>query len=118
MGLLVIGLTATSLGALAQVDIQSVQYNPEKRVMYVKGKLTADPAPRVYVVDTERNRLIGTIDTYGRGQQFRADLPMNNTAEVPCIVKVQTSPPNPFWGSGGQGEVATAIVRHAPDHCR
>ena len=115
-------LLALPMLSAAELTVQNAQYDANKHALFVKGKLSGDGVVRVYVIDVDRNLQIGTIDTYSRGQQFKADLPIATPERAPCVIKVQTAP---AWGGKGffgafgfaQGEYTVASVRNSADRC-
>lgn len=115
-------LLGLPIAANAEITIQNAHYNAEGEALYVKGKLTGDGVVRVFVIDLDHNRQIGAIDTYSKGLQFRADLPMPSSDAVPCMIRVQTTPLwnafgfNPSFVFGG-GEFTIATVQLSPERC-
>ena len=114
-------LASLSFTVQAELEIQNAQYKSTKNAVYVKGKIKGDPVGRVYVVNAETDRLIGVIDTYSKGLQFKRDIPIGSTERVPCMVQVQTRPPGGgFFGNFGNtspGVYNIQVVGEAPDHC-
>jgi len=113
-----LGSITLSFAAQAELQIQNAQYKSKKNAIYVKGKIKGDPVSRVYVLDAKTNRQIGAIDTYSRGQQFRADIQVGSADRVPCMIKVQTLRPSPFFFGGPVVDQFTiTIVTRPPEHC-
>ena len=114
-------LASLSFTVQAELEIQNAQYKSTKDAVYVKGKLKGNPVRRVYVLNAETERLIGVIDTYSKGLQFKADIPIGSPERVPCMVQVQTRMPGGgFFGNFGNpfpGEYNIQVVGQAPDHC-
>ena len=99
----ILGISGITIALLAgavqaELEIQSVQYKPEKDALFVKGKASADT---VYVVNAASSSLIDTVDVK-RGQ-FRQDIPVGD-GNVPCMVQIQSNAPatrTNWWGGGG-----------------
>ncbi|MDH5736814.1 MAG: hypothetical protein OEZ23_00820 [Gammaproteobacteria bacterium] len=116
-----------SVGASADLTIQNVIYNANSGSLHVKGKVNSDTNPAaVYVYDARSNLYLGSIDTYARNRQFKADFFMSADAVVPCFVRVQILAP--YRGRGGLSRTASRLssptgefdiseVNQAPAHC-
>lgn len=121
----IIALASLILAFSAQADlkIQSAQYNAEKGTMHVKGKLSGNSVPEIYVFDAKSGLYIGSLATYASGRQFNSEMVMSRDYFVPCTVRVQTN--NPFERrdrrrsvlSNSEGDEDKSAVRHAPDNC-
>lgn len=106
-----------AFSAQADLKIQNAQYNENKGVVFIKGKIKGNASEKVFVLNAATGRYIGSIETASNKHQFRADMVMLSDAMVPCEIKVQTIMPRRGRGRSPSGDFDTMVVDNAPEHC-